>query len=193
MLPSQACANLSDTVCCTTLFDVANYILNTVYDGLISCIAPDCAGGTPTLHKYVTMGNGDDAIVDSLTVAFQGSIVTGKSIDGAGNTLPVNAWKGAFEVRLRESGWPVVSTAGDQITPPDPAMQHAMARHALGHGEKMFRLLRNMVNTKKLTPSTYAQPTVATLDGLRTLNPLGGVIGFVATVNLELPWGQQGH
>lgn len=189
-LPSQSCEITTET-CCTALFDIANYILNVVYEGLVGCLPLDCDGNPMPLAKYVTMGSGDDGIADSLTVAFQGSTITQNSSDGRGVTMPIIMERGEFEIRLRESGWPIVTTNG-VVNAPEPAVQHAIARHAYAHIEQFRKTIRMMVAQKNVSPAGVPKPNFCQLLDLRTLNPQGGIVGCVASIRMTLPWGTQG-
>lgn len=191
-LPQQSC-EVSDDVCCTVMWDVANFVLNSVYDGIVDCFPLDCNGEPMPFTKYVTMGNGDDGIVDSLAVAIQTVSPTTGSSDNTGVMKGVTLFRAAFDVRLREGGWPIVSTNGGVIQAPDPAMQHAISRHAYAHGEKMYRVLRSMVSSHTVLPSAMPRPGFANLAPLRALQPLGGAVGFATTLQVDLPWGIAGY
>lgn len=191
-LPSQSC-EIPSSVCCTTIYDISNFILNTVYDALLDCMPLGCNGETMKLLHYVTMGQGDDGIADSLTVSFLGAVASSKSSDNTGHSLPVGVSRGSFDVRLRESGWPIVRTEGGIIDAPDPKMQHAIARHAYAHGEKMYRVLRGMVQSRRLTPTALPKPSFGSIGDLRALSPQGGVVGFAATVTADFPWRVEGN
>lgn len=165
--------------CCTSLFTIADNILNAVYDALLPCYPDGC---TP-LTKYVTMGNGDDAIMDSLTVTFA---VAGASQGSTRNgvMVPIALVRGALDVRLRESGWPTVQVT-EVITPPAPELQQSAAMQAYGHGEKMYRTLLNLHARHALAPVGCA----TSVGQLQPLQPLGGAIGFLVRVEVDLPWG----
>lgn len=192
-LPQQSCIIPEDT-CCNTVFDIAQFVLNTVYDGIIGCMPFDCNGQAMPLRRYVTLGQGDDGIADSLTVAFMGANPSTGSFDNNGNLLAVSKYRADYDVRLREAGWPMVSTDGGKLDAPDPVMQMAIARHAYAHGEKMFRVLRNLARGAKTTwLSGYPNPAFCTVNQLRTINPQGGIVGMSAVLTVDLPWGQDGH
>lgn len=189
-LPLLTC-EIPDETCCTLIFDTANFILNRVYDGIIDCMPPsECASGT--LLRYVTMGNGDDGIPDSLTVAFTGSGISPKSTLPGGVTGPLPLCRGTFDIRLREAGWPIVGVANGAITPPDPVKQHAIARHAYAHGEQLYRTVRDFAHSRELTVSGVVKLNNVVLGDLRTLSPLGGIVGFAIPITVDLPFGQAG-
>lgn len=194
-LPQQSCP-IPEDVCCNGIFDIAQYVLNRVYDGLVGCLPKGCDGQPMQLLPYVTMGQGDDGVADSLTVAFLGAIPSPNSLDQNGRLKGPSLFRGDFDVRLRESGWPLIRTDGGQLNAPDPALQQAIARHAYAHGEQMFRVLRSLA-ARVATPggwlANYPNPAFATASQLRTINPQGGIVGFSSVLTVDLPWGIQGY
>lgn len=187
MLPTGGCSP-SELTCCTDLFDIANNLLEKVGQAVNGCISGgDCPG--ETLSMYVTMGGGDDAIANALTVEFDTSTPTPGSTSGAGRALPIVIARTTFTVRLKESGWPMVHTHQNTISSPTPVEQHAAARHAFAHGELMYRTLLQMRATNTIVPSSVRGCLNVTVGSLLPLRPLGGIIGFTAQVMVDLPWG----
>lgn len=185
-LPSSAC-DIPTDVCCTSLYDSAYHLLTELYDDLSHCYPPDPCGNGPLL-AYVTHGYGDDGIRDALTVAILGVSTTAKSQDGQGRTIPLAAMRGDFEVRLRESGWPMVKRENDVITPPDPALQNELAKHSYAHGEKLYRKMRGLIFSRMTTPASEPQFSFSQLGPLIPLTPLGGVVGWTFRIQVDLVW-----
>lgn len=186
-VPEPNCS-ASSSVCCTTLYDTAEFLLTTVAEALRDCIPTEC--DTPPLDCYVTMA-GDDANPNALTVEIESVSPSGGTAQGKGGMQRgLGLYRATFAVRLRESGWPMAYVDDEVIVAPDPALQHFASRHLYSHGEKMYRTLLHMLNTPGgLTPDglTYASASVTPLIGLL---PTAGVAGFVTSVTLDMVgWG----
>lgn len=183
MLPAADCLT-SDEVCCTTLYDIANNILAGLYEAMLECYQPTfCnAGG---IIAYVTMGAGDDLVLDALSVSI-GSV---RISDGTANRNGMSPFKSLlveFEVRLIESGWPMVYEEGGEIFIPDPVEQNAIARHSYAHGERMYRKLLHMATSNGLVPQGSAC-TSAVVNPLIPMKPAGGTVGWQTSVTMTLP------
>lgn len=185
MLPNGDCVT-SDNVCCTSLYDIANHILAGVYESLLECYQPSFCNGGGVL-AYVTMGNGDDLVLDALSVAISEVRPSDATIRN-NQTSPLPMFSATFNVRLIESGWPMAYEENGEIFVPDPVEQNALARHAYGHGERMYRKLAYMAAHGDLTPAGVAC-TKAVLYALQPLAPSGGSIGWTASVVMQLPLG----
>ena len=184
MLPT-GCTPSTET-CCTDAFAIADHLLTSVFDALNGCITEACGGA---LVAYVTLGQGDDAIPNALTVELDGSQPTPGSVTNSGMAMPIVIARTQFTVRLRESGWLMAVAANNGIHPPDPVEQHNAARHAYSHGELMYRQLLSMRANRSLVPTTVHGCLNAVVGPLVPMRPLAGVIGFSATVSVDLPWG----
>lgn len=173
-------------VCCVEMFGVAHNVLVAVYDDLRNCYPQST---TDPLVAYVTMGAGDDGVLDSLTVAVTGvRPSTGSSVNGT-QRGPLLI-RGSFDVRLRESGWPMVRVDGSTVTLPDPVKQNEAARQSFAHGERMYRKLLRMRALGEFAGD------ISTLRGahvevgqLSPLNPLGGSVGWLVPFTIDLAWG----
>lgn len=173
--------------CCNVVHDIANHLLTSIHDAILPCYGDAMCNEAPI--KYVTFGQGDDGIRDALTVAILSAGPSPITQTGAGGvTIPLGLYRCLFEVRLRESGWPMAFIDGNQIVPPDPERQHVATRHAFAHGEMMYRKINSMNYNRTLTPTTVAPFSKATIGQLLPLQPLGGVVGFAFQVAIDLPW-----
>jgi len=187
MLPNGDCVT-TEEVCCTSLYDIAQTILSNLYEGMLECFQPTpCNEGG--LLAYVTMGDGDDLVLDALTVALT-SIDPSFNTVARNDTSPFGLYRATFTIRLMESGWPMAYEENGEIFVPDPVMQNAMARHAFGHGERMYRRLTYMASHGECVPAGVAC-SKAEVTSLRAMNPMGGSIGWETTLVLSLPWGMQ--
>jgi len=189
-IPTPDCSAASDA-CCTSLFDVAEFLLLSVKDALDGCLpGMDC--GCEPLDFYVTL-SGDDANQNALTVEIQSVNGSPQTLSGKGGMQRgIGLYRATFTIRLRESGWPMVYIDDNVIIAPDPAHQHFAARHAYAHGERMYRKLINMLGTPGgLSPDGVAY-TSAQLSPLIALLPTTGVAGFSTSITMDLQWGAPG-
>lgn len=178
MIPLVPCEPAD--ACCVSLYDIASHLLAEVYDALITCYpSPDACA---PLAAYVTLGLGDDGIVDALTVASQGIVAAPSNRPGS-----VSLWRAHFAVILRESGWPTAKVEGEQIVFPAPDLQAAAATHVYSMGEAMHRKLVYLYNTKSLAPADVVCVN-GTLGQMIPLAPRGGVVGWQVPVTVDLPW-----
>lgn len=180
-IPSGPCDSGSEA-CCVSLYDVAAHLLTECYEAINECYpAADCC---EALSAYVTMGRGDDGVVDSLVVAFGNIRTDPGSTPGVGFATHT----AQFDIILRESGWPTVALdAEGAIVLPAPAEQHAAARHAYSHAEAMYRRLAYLQNTRGLTPPG-TPCTRQSLGTMTPLNPQGGVVGWQVPVFVQMGW-----
>lgn len=184
-LPRGAVCDIPDESCCNVVYDVAEHLLAQVYDALSNCYDGDC----DKPQAYITVGFGDDGIQDALTVAIQQ--VTPSPATGTGRggvSMYMGLYRCTYEIRLRESGWPMVQVEGNTIVTPDPERQNALARHLFSHGEMMYRKIHQLHNAFNLVPSTMPRPANAIIGNLFPLNPSGGIVGWTCTLQLDLPW-----
>lgn len=188
MLPSSASpCEISDDVCCNVLYDTADWLLTNIFDQLCSCYGDDACNSKPI--AYVTFGIGDDGIRDALTVAIVSASPSPQTVAGRGGvTVPFGLYRCLFEIRLRESGWPMAHTEGQAVVAPDPVLQNKLARHAFSHGEMMYRKVNSLYQRRLLTPPTFPQCANAIIGELVPLVPLGGVVGFTVQVAIDMPW-----
>lgn len=176
-IPSTPCD--SPEVCCTDLADIAYHLLTETFDALSDCQEPGCDSA---IASYITMGLGDDGIVDSLTVAMFSAAGSPSNRPGT-----FGLYRAEFDVRLRESGWPTAAVEGGVITLPDPAVQASAARYMLSRGEAMHRKLAALASRRQLAPASV-RCTNGTVGRLTPLTPQGGVVGWAISVSLDLPW-----
>lgn len=165
---------------CSELWRISDHLLCKVFEAVNTCFIPGC---DPQLVAFVTTGQGDDGIKDKLTVSLL-------QIDPSTLTTAVGPglYRATWIVRLHESGWPIVRTSGDTITPPPPEEQEMAIQQLMAHGEAMHRRLAHMRANKMMTPS-----------GMRCLNsmlgqmtpvfPSGGVAGWEIQVTIDVSWG----
>jgi hypothetical protein len=177
VIPTTPCADFEP--CCLSLSDIATHLLTEMYDAITECYPSTCA---QPLAAYITFGNGDDGIVDSLVVA--AGQVTSTSEARAGQ---MNLWRATFTIRLSESGWPTARIEGEEIVLPTPQEQQIAARHVFSMGEAMHRRLSHLMFHRALVPSTV-RCSNATVGTMVPVPPSGGVVGWQVPVTVDLPW-----
>jgi hypothetical protein len=177
VIPTSPCATAEP--CCDALYDTATHLLTETYDALMVCYPQDCCS---PLVAYVTMGNGNDGVVDSLTVTFG-------QIASSPNTRPGNfgLYRATFFVRLAESGWPVARVDGETIIAPPPAEQAQAARHVYAMGEAMHRKLTYLQGVRRLVPDGV-RCSNASVGIMQPVGPSGGVAGWSVPVVVDMPW-----
>ncbi len=160
---------------CSSLSSVAEYLLAECHDAVLACFA--LAPCPDAIVAYVTTGDGD-GIADSLTVAVREIAPEG----AVGGGL---AWKVTFLVRLRESGWPVVTTDGSSVILPPVDEQVAATRNLLAHGEALIRRLSTLSRERRLTPRG-SRVVGDSIGRLTPLQPSGGVAGWEIPITVKL-------
>lgn len=167
---------------CNTLYDYAEHLRCQAMDALDGCFDGGCDG---KIRSYLTMGSGDDGIPDALTVAIGPFTPTA----GTGTVGP-SVYQAQFDVRLRESGYPMVQAAegGRSIAYPDPQLQHAATRRVMGHAGAILGRLSMLKANGGLAPEGY-RCSRGVIGSMVPLPAQGGVSGFSITVVLNLPWG----
>lgn len=165
---------------CSALWLISNHLLCSVFEAVGSCFIPGCDTG---VAAFVTTGQGDDGVIDKLTVSLL-------QIDPSVLTTSVGPglYRATWIVRLHESGWPVAGVDGDRIIPPPPAEQERAVQQLLAHGEAIHRRLAHLRASKQMTPS--GMNCLNSLVGqLTPVFPAGGVAGWEIQVTIDLPWG----
>lgn len=177
MIPTTPCADTEP--CCVSMYDIALHLLTETFDAVSACYPGTCV---EPLRAYVTLGDGDDGIVDSLTVSAGTTVASPNTIPGS-----FGLWRATFNVRLRESGWPTARVEGDAIMLPPPEEQAIAAKHVFSMGEAIHRRLSYLMSNRRLVPDGV-RCSNATLGAMLPLNPQGGVVGWVVPVIVDLPW-----
>lgn len=172
-LPPPTC-DVALSTCCTGAYDFANTLLAHCSEALWGCQDNVC-DRTPT---YVTIGLGDDGNPDALTVAVRDWTVQPST---PGRNLVV--LRTTFEVRLKVSGWPVVSDEGGVITFPAATDQNRLALFAYGWLEAIYRRAGWFVGQRGQLPQKVG---AVSIGNLTPLSPQGGVVGGFFTVQADL-------
>lgn len=177
-LVASNCTPIDDQRC-NSLSTISQHLLEKTYEAISTCFDGGCGAA---ITAYITTGNGDDGVVDALTVALLG-------IDPSPLTTNQgpSRWIATFEVRLRESGWPIVRIEGGVAVPPPPAEQAQAAAQLLSHGEAIHRRLSALKSKGQLGGENYVCGAGA-VGTLLPVIPQGGVAGWSILVTIDLPW-----
>lgn len=173
--------------CCDTLSAMADRIRTVALDGLCSCLEASCADRT--FRSFVSIGPViQDPLGDSLIVHMPTFGPTQGSSDPQGNLRPIANYRGDFEIRLLENGWPVIEVdeIGNVITVPDGDMINALSLHSMAHGERMYRALADAIQRREMFLSSQ-NPHIGKiqLSSLTPIQPLAYMVGWTATVRVE--------
>lgn len=178
MLDTSTCDPVEQM--CNTLYDYANHLLCNAKAALDACFDEPCNFST-----YLSMGPGDDGVRDALIVVIGPFTPTANS----GQVGP-SVYQAQFDVRLRESGYPMVQAVGGgrSIAMPAPDKQHEATRQVMAHAGAILSRLTWMKSTGCMAPEGYRCGR-ASIGGMVPLPPQGGVTGFSISVVINLPWG----
>lgn len=177
-LPHENCA--PGEVCCTSLFDVADNILQIAHCAVVGCSVVDC--DLDDIVGYVSMGERiEDPASDFLVVSLASVFPSPGSADAVGN-MQNPVYRARFQVKLSETGWPMPTGDEDEIIPPEAALIHNVSRHAYAHGEAMYRALANALARKTL--NVGCNDCFQSIESLRPSEPSGGTTGWVTYVTL---------
>ena len=187
-LPAASCAaDIPADYCCDTLANIANRIRTVAMDGLVSCMDPSCADRE--FRSFVTIGpNVQDPLGDSLIVHMTDFGPTVGSTDGPGNLFKVAVFRGVFEVRLLDNGWPMIQAEDmtASIIAPDSDYVHAVAMHSMAHGEKMYRALVDAIQRNEIfVGSANGHIGKVQISALRPIQPTAFMVGWNCTVSVE--------
>lgn len=164
-------------VCCPASGLIGAHLLAEAFEAVTQCQDDVCGA----LTAYQTLGRGDDGHVDAITVTYLGqSTISAPRANGRG----IQPQRLLFDVRLRESGWPIVHEEGEAIVLPDPVVQNSLAVIVQGHIEAMYRRLLHLSRHRQLTPSGV-RFLGGSVSPLTPLAPLGGVVGGFCTVTVD--------
>ena len=191
-LPTADCAeNVSSDVCCDTFWLVGERIRTVAVTGVLACIDEDCS------QEFTTWQTEGPRIEwphgESLIVTFIRASPKISSRERSGPLAPLVVSRLEYLVELRETGWPILNTDPTQtIHTPQWEMYHALAPHARGHGEKMWRSLVNAASTTRPAARMFnptSNPHVldkgVAVSDLLPLDRPGPQVGYQVTVTVD--------
>ena len=149
-LPVASCvANVPSDVCCDTVWLMGERIRTVALAAVCACLDESCR--SRPMESWQTEGERSGSVKgDSLVVSFTGLDSSVRERTRRGSPIPTPITRADFRVELRESGWPMIAehSSTQTVKLPDPQMVHALAKHARGHAEAMWRaLLRGATST----------------------------------------------
>lgn len=195
-MPLPLAANAADIptdVCCTTFWEMGERIRSVAFAAVCACIEPDCTH--PNMRSWQTEGTRTlDVMGDSLVVTFVRAAGRGDTRTRVGNMRPNPVTRAEFRVELRENGWPMIRehSATESIKLPDYQVVNAVAKHARGHAEKMWRALlsgaTHTAQARQLFPS-LTNPHIlhrgVSVGDIVPIGPSGPQIAYGVTVTVD--------
>lgn len=189
VLPLTDCPDdVPADTCCDTLGLMADRIRTVAAAAVVACIDETCADRE--FASYFTIGpRVEDPLGESLVVVLHefGPSIGSRTFPG--NLLPAAVHKADFEVRLLETGWPTIEADGvtDQIYVPDRSLVNGLARHSVGHGEKVYRALTDGIQRRTLfAASTNPHIGQVSIDAMRPVQPSTHIAGWTMRVGVEV-------
>jgi hypothetical protein len=188
-LPLAPCADdITDDVCCRSVFDIADRIRFVATTAVEACFDPSCAD--QEWRSYVSVGpNVPEPLGDALIVHMPEMTPTFGSRTPGGNLLGVAVHQTRFEIMLTENGWPqiIANEFGEVIEIPDSAVINKIAMHAYSHGEKMYRAIVNGVQKNTLFPvSEFSNIGRVEVGGMRPRQPAAFTVGWTIPMSVQL-------
>jgi hypothetical protein len=171
MLPSNDCAPAGD-LCCTDWYDEALAITNAVVEALGDCIQTDCS---EPFTGYV-QAHDSFAAFDAVTFIVDGVTVRNPSKVGALAIASSTVLNG--RMRLLETGWPTVTTAGDQVQVPSIEDLSLASMHFIAHGQKFHRTLMGMRASGVIQSCRFSA-----VGDMKRVGPQSNVIGWDIAVS----------
>ena len=186
-LPIEACAaDVPTQVCCSTLWDIAERMRVVCCAAIEECMDPSCADRE--FRSYVAHGpEVEEPLGDALVVVLAETAITYGRAPGQDGPPGVDGTR--YEVRLYENGWPTIraNEAGEIVEVPDTDLIHRLSRHSYGHGEKLYRTVRNGVQTGSLfPPATFAHVGKGSNLAMRPLRPEGYMVGWAVRLDIQV-------
>lgn len=178
-------------MCCDTLWLIGDRIRTVAFQAVLACADESC---TQAFRSYSTIGNRiQDAHGDSVILSMTSADDAPMTSTSQGRQMQISVTRANYLLELRENGWPQSKVNGrNQIETPDSALINAVSKHASGHGEKMWRALKNGA-VRQTGP--YALFPVATnphvihkgvaVSRLTPIDPRGFQVGWSLTVTVD--------
>lgn len=181
-LDTNACVDVVDAMC-NTIYAYAEHLRCEAMHALDQCFV----GGScrDSIRSYLSLGAGDDGIADSLIVVAGQMVLTAGTV-----SVGPSMWRAPFDIRLRESGYPMAGAAdgGRSIAAPDPDAQHRATMLMMSHGEAIHRRMSALKASGSLAPEGY-RCSRGLITGSGPLAPQGGVAGWTVSLQIDLAWG----
>lgn len=148
-MPSAGCADdIPSDVCCDSFYLIGERIRTIAFTGVCRCTVASCADRQFT--SYSTEGDAYPILGETLTLTFLSADIVAVQRNNVGNARPLPVTRLSYRLELRENGWPLPAfthQSTQTIVQADFRRFHALAAHARGHGEAMWRAVANAAST----------------------------------------------
>ena len=177
------------TVCCDTLFILADRLRITAADAVNDCLPVDVCG---EIESFVALGfEVEDPIGDSLSVTIANiqDVGDATSNEQAG---PSNIVRADLVLQLLETGYPMLVSDGTNILAPDRWEVHRASQASIGHMEAMLAVRNGLRRPSFPMWKPWVPP--GTIFGvvpqpMRPIRPSGGMAGWTMTLGVRVALG----
>lgn len=181
MLPSEPTCDITDEVCCDSFFELADALLEVVHTAMLDCYDGECE-----IASFVSVGEPVFTAGGDYVSVWVSSVDWTGLPDGRGGTAHRSRPRVTFGVKVMESGWPTLETAGGPIQVPEPDRMHLLAKHSMAHIELVVRRVNTSVRDHSWE-LTYGS-TYQGLGPVRPTQRTSGLVGWTFTVTMEVEW-----
>lgn len=136
-IPNPDCSE--PEICCPSLWDTANDLLEYLVEGMADCLGDTACGGQQVV-PFVSLGPPVTPLTDYLTVWWshvQTRISSGTTFGNVYTGVSEAQWN----AQLIESNYPTPGQYGDEISVPSFEALNAANRVVYSHGERLYRLM----------------------------------------------------
>lgn len=174
----EFCRDCGIEVCCTSLYDQATAVLDLAWNAYQSCAPPECCA---PMERMVSHAEPHLATQDYLAVWIADVSMPAISF-GQTKRLNVSQPRVTFALKLVESNYPTLEAVLTEIHEPLTAAVDFAAQHSLAHAEAVYR----HVVTALLSENICG--TLASINQLRPIEPMGGLCAWTFSVTTETRW-----
>lgn len=173
MIPNADCSP-NAVPCCTDYYEVAETIVAQIIGRISDCITSAC--NVPLVGAVLF--SPDVVLADSLTFVVDRVRADTRSV----NNRPVKLTQTVIEgqVRLIESGYPVISDEGGRLVMPPLEDFERAAKHLIAHGQVLHKTLLGMRNDGGIPNACV----FSSVGALVPIDPESGLAGW--SVDLEV-------
>jgi hypothetical protein len=144
---------------------------------VVECDDQGCCG---VLEKFISVGEPHHPTVDYVG-GWISDVSLATPIGGTGKLINFAQPRTTMNIKLSETGWPVIAVALDAaVIPPMPAEIHAAALHSYAHAQRMMQASFNYLR------STCGD--MVSFGGLRPVGPSGGLAGWAMSAQIVTDW-----
>jgi hypothetical protein len=174
----EFCIDGAEPVCCDSLYTQATTILTLAWDAYQACASDTCCA---PMERMVAHAEPHLATQDYLAV-WVSDISMPPLTFGQTKRLNVTQPRVTFNVKLVESNYPTLDSSFTEVYEPLAAEVDFAARYSLAHAEAVYRHVVSALISENICG------TLASINALRPLDPLGGLCAWTFSVTTETAW-----